>query len=124
MAQFGADARPALPRLLDHLRGELGRCTTSIDYLVYAVRAIAPDPEAEIRQLVDSCDPDLRQQAEHLLAGKRTHNQPARRRRLVALGRWSVLTAQSGRESLRLTKRGAIGTLGSLDAVETRYPPT
>jgi hypothetical protein len=67
LAQFGADARPALPRLLNNLRNELGRCSGAIDFLVYAVRAIAPDPEVEIRQLVDSCDPDLRQQAEHLI---------------------------------------------------------
>ena len=67
LAQFGADARPALHRLLENLRGELGRCTGAIDFLVYAVRAIAAEPDAEIRQLVDSCDPDLRQQAEHLI---------------------------------------------------------
>jgi hypothetical protein len=67
LAQFGADARPALPKLLQKLQGELGRCSGAIDYLVYAVRAIAPDPEAELRQLVEQCDPDLQQQAEHLI---------------------------------------------------------
>jgi hypothetical protein len=67
LAQFGAEARPALPRLLNHLAGELGRCSSKIDFLVYAVRTIASDPEAEIQQLVAACDPDLQQQAEHLL---------------------------------------------------------
>lgn len=67
LAQFAADARPALPRLLKRLQGELGRYSDVTDFLVYAVRAISPDPEAEIRQLIESCDPDLQQQAEHLL---------------------------------------------------------
>jgi hypothetical protein len=67
LAQFGGDARPALPRLLRNLLGELGRCTGAIDYLVYAIRAIAADPDSEICQLVDSCDSDLQQQAEHLI---------------------------------------------------------
>jgi hypothetical protein len=67
LAQFGDEARPALPRLLNNLRGELGRCSGAIDYLAYAVRAIAADPEVEMQQLVASCDADLQQQADHLL---------------------------------------------------------
>jgi hypothetical protein len=67
LAQFGPAAAPALPRLLTALRSQLGRLAEAIDYLVYAVRAIAPDPEAELRQLIESCDPDLQLQADHLL---------------------------------------------------------
>jgi hypothetical protein len=67
LAQFAADARPALPRLLRSLKSELGRCSPAIDFLVYAIRAISPDPETEIRELVASCDTDVQQQADHLL---------------------------------------------------------
>jgi hypothetical protein len=67
LAQFGPAAAPALPRLLTTLRSQLGCLEEAIDYLVYAVRAIAPDPEAELRQLIESCDADLQLQADHLL---------------------------------------------------------
>lgn len=67
LAQFGADARPALPSLLARLKGELGRGHRTIDYLTYAVRAISADAEAELRELVESCDPELQRQADGLL---------------------------------------------------------
>ena len=67
LAQFGPAAAPALPRLLTVLRSQLGYCKGAIDYLVYAVRAISPDAEAELQQVVASCDADLQRQAEHLL---------------------------------------------------------
>jgi hypothetical protein len=67
LAQFGELAQPALPHLLAKLKGELGCGDGAIDFLVYAVRTISPDPEAEFQQLIDSCDPDLRQQAAGLL---------------------------------------------------------
>lgn len=67
LAQFGAEAQPALPLLLARLKGELGRGHRTIDVLTYAVRAISPDAEAEFRQLIESCDPDLQQQAAELL---------------------------------------------------------
>ena len=66
LAQYAAVARPALPRLLATLRHELG-CDGEIDHLLYAVRAISPDPDAELQQLVASCDPDLQRQAGELL---------------------------------------------------------
>jgi HEAT repeat protein len=67
LAQFGPAAVPALPRLLTVLRSQLGYCEGAIDYLVYAVRAISPDADAELQQVVASCDADLQRQAEHLL---------------------------------------------------------
>jgi hypothetical protein len=67
LAQFGPAAAPALPRLAAVLRSQLGCCAGAIDYLVYAVRAISSDPEAELKQLIASCDADLQLQADHLL---------------------------------------------------------
>lgn len=67
LAQYSEQARPALPPLLAELKGELGCGDGAIDFLVYAVRAISPDAETELRQLIDSCDADLRQQADHLI---------------------------------------------------------
>lgn len=67
LAQFGADARPALPSLLARLKGELGRGHRTIDYLTYAVRAISADAEADLRELIESCDPELQRQADGLL---------------------------------------------------------
>ena len=67
LARFGPAAAPALPRLVAVLRSQLGCCEGAIDYLVYAVRAISPNPEAELQQLIASCDDDLQRQADHLL---------------------------------------------------------
>jgi hypothetical protein len=67
LAQFGATAEPALPQLLAVLKAQLGCCQKAIDHLVYAVRAISPNPEVELRQLIESCDEDLQRQADALL---------------------------------------------------------
>lgn len=67
LAQFGAHAQSALPRLLAKLKSELGCGDGAIDFLVYAVRAISPDPETEFRQLIETCDSDLQQQAAELM---------------------------------------------------------
>jgi HEAT repeat protein len=80
LAQFGADAQPALPRLLARLKGELGRGHGAIDFLVYAVRAISPAAEAEFQQMIESCDSDLQQQAGELIPedGPMIPNPPGR----------------------------------------------
>lgn len=67
LAQFGALAESALPQVLARLKSELGCGDGAIDLLVYAVRAIAADPEAEFQQLIETCDSDLQQQAAELL---------------------------------------------------------
>jgi len=67
LAQFGSAAQLVLPQLLARLKDELGRGDGSIDYLAYAVRAIAPDAEAEIERLIESCDSELQPQARELL---------------------------------------------------------
>jgi hypothetical protein len=67
LAQFKAAALSALPRLLARLAGELVRGDGAMDYLTYAIRAIAPDPEAELERLIESCDPEVQQQAAALL---------------------------------------------------------
>jgi hypothetical protein len=80
LAQFGDDAQPALPRLLARLKSELGRGHGAIDFLVYAVRAISPDAEADFRELIESCDADLQQQAGELIPedGPMIPNPPGR----------------------------------------------
>jgi hypothetical protein len=69
IAQFGHAAVSALPDVLSALKGSLmvNRYPT-MDYLVHAVRAISPEPEADLAGLVESCDPELRQQAPGMLA--------------------------------------------------------
>jgi HEAT repeat protein len=67
LAQFGPSAASAMPRLLASLKTALGRNDPTIDYLVYAIRAISPSPEEEIRELIASCDDDVQCQAEGIL---------------------------------------------------------
>jgi len=67
LAQFGIAAASALPRLLAVLKDALGRGDEATDYLAYAVRAISSAPEDEIRQLVASCDIELRRQIKGVL---------------------------------------------------------
>ena len=62
LAKFGPRAAVALPQLLGVLKDALGRCDAAADYLIYAVRAISPAPEDEIRRVIASCDVELRQQ--------------------------------------------------------------
>lgn len=69
LAQFGALASPAMPRLLAALKTAIGRGDSSLDYLVYAVRSISASPEEEIRELIASCDDDLQRQVDGVLPG-------------------------------------------------------
>ena len=97
-AGAAAPARPFEGRTWALLRGDRlpGVCRS----------AISPDPEAELRQLVESCDPDLRQQAEHLLPESGTIGIPPRRLGMVALGGWGdVTTSSAGGSQLRSRKR-------------------
>jgi len=76
LAQFGPAAEPTLPLLLSRLKNELGRGDGAIDYLVYAVRAISPDPDAELQSLIDSCDAELQPQARAILPEHGDINHP------------------------------------------------
>jgi hypothetical protein len=69
VARFGRAAAPVLPTVLAALKDALLRNRyPALDLLVHAVRVIAAEPQAEIDALVESCDPDLRQQAPGILA--------------------------------------------------------
>jgi len=67
LAQYGASAEPALPKLLGRLKQQLGYGDGAIDFLVYAVRAITPEAETEIQQVIESCDGDLQRQVVGIL---------------------------------------------------------
>ena len=72
MAQFGRSAASSLPAVLDALTQAISRtCYEEIDYVAYALQAIAVDPEAALRDVVASCDPEIRPQAVALLAERR-----------------------------------------------------
>lgn len=76
LAQFGPVAKPTLPLLLSNLKDELARGDGAIDYLAYAVRAISPDPDAELQSMIDSCDAELQPQARELLPEHGTIKHP------------------------------------------------
>ncbi len=80
MAQFGRGAASSLPAVLDALTQAISRtCYEEIDYVAYALQAIAVDPEAALRDVVASCDPEIRPQAVALLAeqgGQRRRQHP------------------------------------------------
>jgi HEAT repeat protein len=69
VARFGPAAGPALPAVLAALKNTLMVNRYPVmDWLLHAVRAIAPEPQATIDALVESCDAELRQQAPGVLA--------------------------------------------------------
>jgi HEAT repeat protein len=73
MAQFGRAAEASLPAVLDALRHAIWVSGyAEIDYCAYAVRAIAPEPQAALGQVVESCDAEVRPQAAALLAQRKT----------------------------------------------------
>jgi HEAT repeat protein len=67
LSRFGAEAAPAMPQMLAQLQDELERGVGAIDYLVYAIRHVSPNAEAEIRQVIASCDPETQPQAEEVM---------------------------------------------------------
>jgi hypothetical protein len=69
LSRFGPAAAAALPNVLAALQGALMvNRYPAMDYLLHAVRAISPEPQAAIDALLESCDPDLRQQAPGMLS--------------------------------------------------------
>ena len=72
LAQFGRAAADRLPAVLDALTQAISRTRyEEIDYVAYALKAIAAEPEAALREVVASCDPEIRPQAVALLAERK-----------------------------------------------------
>ncbi len=72
IAAYGPAARSAVPQLASALLRALATTEyKEVDCLVQAIEATADDPGAEIRQVLDNCDEELRPVAEQILADRR-----------------------------------------------------
>ncbi len=83
IAAYGPAARSAVPQLATALLRALATTEyREVDCLVQAIEATADDPGAEIQQVLDNCDEELRPVAEHILADRRRRrHRPCRPRR-------------------------------------------
>ena len=71
LAAYGSAARSVVPKLAAALLWALNHSEYGdVDYLVQAIEATAADAAAELRQVLDECDAELRPQAEQILADR------------------------------------------------------